>query len=70
MIEVKDLHKGRTKKEVLAILEDEGNKSGFQLKEWHDVFELLSECRINKLPEICAWSILSNRFKITPRGVK
>jgi hypothetical protein len=60
----KELYKGRTKEEVKKILENEGSKGAHQFKEWNDVFDLLSECRRYDLPEIYAWSILSNRFEI------
>ena len=51
-------------KEQLKI---EGNTTGKQLKEWNDIFDLLSMFRKYKLSEIEAYCILSNRYKIVIR---
>jgi len=52
-----------TKKE----LKIEGNTIGKQLKQWNDIFELLSMVRKYELSELEAYSILSNRYKVEER---
>jgi len=48
-------------------LQVEGNVIGKQLKEWNDIFELLSMVRKYELSELEAYCILSNRYKIEER---
>jgi len=51
-------------KEELKI---EGNTIGKQLKEWNDIFDLLSMARKYELSELETYCILSNRYKLEER---
>lgn len=48
-------------------LNDEGRRKAHQLDYWNDLFDIESVCRLNDLSEIYKWSIMSNRYVLTPR---